>query len=48
MILTAKISLAIEMIKIISLAVFGTGILIVLWPLAMIERAMVKMFGGKR
>ena len=48
MILTAKISLAIEMIKIISLAVFGTGILIVLWPLAMIERAMVKMFGGER
>ena len=44
----AKISLAIEMIKVISLAVFGTGILIALWPLAMIERGMVKIFGGKR
>ena len=48
MILTAKFSLAIEMIKVIALAVFGTGILIVLWPLAMIERAIVKMFGGER
>ena len=48
MILMAKISLAIEMTKVIALAVFGTGILIVLWPLAMIERAVVKMFGGKR
>ena len=48
MILTVKFSQAVEMIKIIALAVFGTGILIVLWPLAMIERAVVKMFGGKR
>jgi len=47
MILTDKFSLAIEMIKIIFLAIFGTGILIVLWPLAMFERAMVEIFGGK-
>ena len=44
----AKISLAIEMIKVMGGGVFETGILIVLWPLAMIERAMVKIFGGKR
>ena len=48
MILTVKFFLEVEMIKVIALAVFGTGILIVLWPLAMIERAMVKIFGGKR